>query len=133
MKEICLTVAGLPPPKDGGDSIFSVRHRNHGRVVELLREAERALEGAQWDRDEREPVGLELVVVEGPGGFRGDGLNFLGGVADVLQSNRRGANLSHLGDLALVSLYRDDVQVREVRYSVEGGDVHRYRVRVWLL
>ena len=133
LKEICLTVAGLPPPKDGGYSIFNVHHRNHCRVVELLREAERALEGAQWDRDERGPVGLDLVVVEGPGGFRGDGLNFLGGVADVLQSNRPGADLPHLGDLALASLYRDDVQVREARYSVEGGDVPHYRVRVWLL
>ena len=133
LTEICLTVAGLPPPKDGGDSIFNVHHRSHGRVVELLREVERALEGAQWDRDERGPVGLELVVVEAPGGFRGDGLNFLGGVADVLQSNRRGADLSHLGDLALASLYRDDVQAREARYSVEGGDVPHYRVRVWLL
>ena len=133
MKEIRLTVAGVSPPRDGGYSIFNARHRNHGRVVALLREAERALEGAQWDRDEREPVGLELVVVEGPGGFLGDGLNFLGGVADVLQSSRRGANLSHLGGLARVSLYRDDVQVREARYSVQGGDVPHYRVRVWLL
>ena len=133
MKEIRLPVEGLPPPKDGGNSIFNEGHRNHGRVVELLRAAERALEGAEWDLEESGPVGLELVVVETPGGFRGDGLNFLGGVADVLQAKRPGADLSHLGSLARVSLYRNDVQVRDARYSVESGDVSQYRVRVWLL
>ena len=63
----------------------------------------------------------------------GDGLNFLGGVADGLQSNRKGLSPSQLGDLGLVSLYCDDIQVREVHYSVEPGGVSQYRVRVWLL
>ena len=133
MKGIRLTVAGLPPPKDGGNSIFSERHRNHSLVVELLRAAGRALSGAEWNPEEEGHIGLELVMVETSDGFRADGLNLLGGVADVLQANRRGANLSHLGDLAEVSLDHDDVQVREARYSVEAGDAPHYRVRVWLL
>ena len=128
-----MTVAGLPPPKDGGNSIFSERHRNHGRVVDLLRTAGRALIGTEWNPREEGHIGLELVVVETQVGFRPDGLNLLGGVADVLQANRRGVDLSHLGDLAQVSLYHDDAQVREAHYSVEGGDVTHYRVRVWLL
>ncbi len=133
MKEILLTVACLPPPKDGSNSIFSERHRNHGRVVDLLRTAGRALIGTEWNPREEGHIGLELVVVETQVGFRADGLNLLGGVADVLQANRRGADLSHLGDLAEVSLFYDDVQVREARYSVEAGDAPHYRVRVWLL
>ena len=133
MKEILLTVAGLPPPKDGGNSIFSERHRNHGRVVDLLRTAGHALIGTEWNPRVEGHIGLELVVVETQVGFRPDGLNLLGGVADVLQANRRGVGLSHLGDLAEVSLFYDDVQVREGRYSVEAGDAPHYRVRVWLL
>ena len=133
MKEFLLTVAGLPPPKDGGNSIFSERHRNHGRVVDLLRTAGHALIGTEWNPRVEGHIGLELVVVETQVGFRPDGLNLLGGVADVLQANRRGVGLSHLGDLAEVSLFYDDVQVREGRYSVEAGDAPHYRVRVWLL
>ena len=90
MKEIRLTVAGLPPPKDGGNSIFSERHRNHARVVDLLRAAGLAISGTQWNLREEGKVGLELVVVETSGGFRAGGLNLLGGVADVLQARRRG-------------------------------------------
>ena len=62
-------------------------------------------------------------------------MNYLGGVADVLQANRRNADLSHLDDLADVSLYLyyDDRQIRQVRYDVQVADNQIYRVRVWVL
>ena len=131
--EINLMVAGVPPPKDGSNSIFNEGHRNHDRVIQLLHEARRALDRTEWDPKERGNIGIELVMVETENGFLGDGLNLLGGVADVLQSNRRGTNLSHLGELAEVSLYYDDVQVREAHYFVEAGAESLYRVRVWLM
>ena len=91
------------------------------------------MHNSHWNPNERRSVGLEVVVVEASDSFRGDAINYLGGVADVLQANRRNANLSHLGDLAQASLYYDDRQIREVRYSVEEGDFQGYRVRVWVL
>ena len=133
MKAIHVAVAGFPPARDGGKSIFSEFHRHNERVVELLREARWSLDRTEWNPYEEGPVGLELVVVEKDSGFGGDGVNFLGGVADALQGNRHGVDLSHLGDLDLVSLYRDEAQVREWRYWVEEGYVSQYRVRVWLL
>lgn len=63
-----------------------------------------------------------------------DATNLLGGVADVLQSDRRGGiDLTHLGDLAGVAVYRDDAQIREVIYREEAADESSYRVRVWRL
>ena len=128
-----MTVDGLPPGKDGGFSIFNQKHRQHGRVIDLLNEAKHATDDSQWNPTEQRQIGLELVMVETPGGFPGDALNYLGGVADVLQANRRNVNLSHLGGLAQVSLYFDDSQIREVQYSVGRGGFQSYRVRVWVL
>lgn len=51
----------------------------------------------------------------------------------MLQASRVNADLAHRGDLAQVSLYLGDRQIREVRYSVKGGEPPGYRVRVWLL
>ena len=132
MEEIRLVAAGLPPAKDGGNSIFNKNHGHHGRGTDLLRKAKEVLGNAQWNPIERRHIGLE-VVVQTPDDFREDGLNLLGGVTDVLQRNRRGADLSHVEDLAQVSLYHDDKQIREARYSVEGGDVTEYSVRIWVL
>ena len=39
--EINLEVDGLPPGKDGGLSIFKQKHRQHGRVEDLLSKAKR--------------------------------------------------------------------------------------------
>ena len=82
----------------------------------------------------RRPVGLELVVIaEKPDVIPGDVTNFLGGVADVLQANRINADLTHLEDQAEVSLFHDDRQFRDVRYSVKGNETIGYSVQVWLL
>jgi hypothetical protein len=92
-----------------------------------------ALGGEGWNTRETRPVGLEVTVVAPDESPPSDATNFLGGVADVLQSNRINADLSHLGEAAAVSLYHDDAQIQEVWYSVEPGDEPGYRVRVWLL
>ena len=132
--DICLSVEGFPPKKSEATSLFSPKHGDRRSVVELLRKTEQALEESAWDPTERRPVGLEIVVtVEEPDSIPGDATNYLGGVADVLQANRINADLSHLGDLARVSLFHDDRQIREVRYSVNGGDAPSYGVRVWVL
>ncbi len=133
MAEIRLTTNGLPPAKNTAISIFNPSHPHHPRVIALLHKVKEALDSSSWDPTERRRVGIELVMTETPDGFPGDATNYLGGVADVLQSNRVNADLSHLGELDKTSLYLDDNQIREVRYSVERGATLRYRVRVWVL
>lgn len=122
MTAIRLTVNGWPPAKSEALSLFSQKHRHHHRVRDLLAAAEEALgepQWEQWDPGERRPIGLDLVVVESAAGPPpSDATNYLGGVADVLQA---------------ASLYADDGQIREVRYSVERGDAPRYRVCVRVL
>lgn len=87
-----------------------------------------------WNPNERRPVGLELVVTaEKPDAIPGDATNYLGGVADVLQANRINADLTYLGNLAGVSLFHDDRQIRDVRYSVKRNEEFGYSVRVWVL
>ena len=129
VREISLTVMGWPPMKDGASSIFNPKHRHYDRVVSLLQKAKQALGDSQWDPTESRPIGLELVI-SAQGGILGDATNYLGGVADVLHASRSD---EYLGDLAKVTLYRDDGQIEEVRYYVKRGDAPSYRVRVWVL
>ena len=121
----------MAPAKDGANSIFNRNHGNFRRVIDLRTKVEQALGNSLWSPTEKRPVGLELVVVaESPDVIPGDATNYLGGVADVLQVN---VSQSHLGELARATLYSDDSQIQEVRYSVERGDAPGYRVRVWVL
>ena len=132
--EIALTVKGHPPAKSEAKSIFSAGHPHHRRAIELLREIKRALaDNPHWNRMEARPVGLELVIVETrERACQSDATNFLGGAADTLQSARySGGDVP--SDFASVSLFRNDSQIREVRYSVEIGDALGYRLRVWVL
>ena len=134
MTMIRLTVDGWPPAKSEARSMFAEGHRHRHCVRALLEAAAEALAGSQWDPGERRPIGLDLVVVESATGSPpSDATNLLGGVADVLQANRVNADLSHLGKLTAVSLYADDRQIREARYSVERGDRTGYRVCVRVL
>ena len=87
----------------------------------------------KWNRTENRDIGLELVMTDTVAGLPGDAINYLGGVSDVLQVDRRNVHLAHLGDLAHATLYYNDNQIRQVRYSVERGDALGYRVRVWVL
>lgn len=118
--------------------MFNPTHSSAPRVRTLLEAAQAALLSSEWQPREERRIGLELVVIEPsskPVGRndRADATNYLGGVADVLQTDRMNAELSHLGRLAEVALYKDDRQIREVRYREESGSGPRYRVRLWVL
>ena len=133
MTEISLEVEGLPPAKDSSTSIFNQENSHHQRVITLLKQLQQALKCSHWNPIERRVVGLELVIGNPTMRVRGDAINYLGGVADVLQATRRNTDLSHIHDLAQASLYFDDRQILEVRYYVEEANIQSYRVRVWIL
>jgi hypothetical protein len=48
----------------------------------------------------------------------------LGGIGDVLQARATGADVAHLGPLALVACFRDDAQIQEIHYRrFEGSQL----------
>lgn len=135
MTKITFTVDGWPPAKSEALSIFSTKHPHRDRVSVLLSEARRELDKSDWNPDERRQIGFELSVSEtATMSPPSDATNYLGGVADVLQAKRSlDINLSDLGELAWTSLYSNDKQIREIRYSVIRGDKPAYSVRIWVL
>ena len=61
-----------------------------------------------------------------------DATNYLGGIADVLESKRRrefaSGALVHLGYQRNVAVYEDDSQIKEVHYRSVESDTTSYRV-----
>jgi hypothetical protein len=108
--QVELTVEGLPPAKNTDMSSFGARHGHYPRVVALL-EAAAAVVGTPPDEGTPSlPVfGTAPVVLEvqqyGPRPPPGDSTNYVGGIADVLESkDRRTTPVTHLGVLARVAL-----------------------------
>jgi predicted RNA-binding Zn ribbon-like protein len=80
----------------------------------------------------RGPVGVALRL-RSPTRRSWDATNYLGGVADVLESKGRRRRLEHLAELANIYLYVNDRQIREVQYTHEVSRSISYQVRVWPL
>lgn len=135
LSEIVVRVDGWPPAKDGTNSIFNPKHTRHPLVRDLLSAAGDAIADSGWRRVRAPvPIGLELVVSRRAaldGG--GDPANYIGGVCDVLQAERRSVRPWWLGELAGHALYEDDSQVREIHYREDSLAPAGYRVRIWRL
>jgi predicted RNA-binding Zn ribbon-like protein len=80
----------------------------------------------------RGPIAFELRL-RSPVRRSWDATNYLGGVADVLESKYRRKNVDHLGGLVDLALYVNDRQIREVHYSHELARATSYEVRIWPL
>ena len=133
--EIVIRVGGWPPAKDGGKSIFNPDHPRHPLVRDLLSAAGEAIAVSGWRRVEAPvPIGLDLVVSKRAALDGGaDPANYIGGVCDVLQADRRNVPPSWLGELARHALYEDDSQVREIHYREDSLAPAGYQVRTWRL
>lgn len=127
--KISFDVQGLPPPKDGGFSIFNADHRHMPRVRALLEKAQHACATQNFTPIESYRVGLDVVLYAPPEQNPADALNYLGGIADVLEDKAHRV-LDHLGDVASVWLYRNDRQIKEVTFREVNADQVRYRVTV---
>ena len=135
MNEINIDVQGSPPAKSETLSLFGKTHRHADRVVTLLRQVKQSIAHSSWDRNEHRRLGLELLVSDTAlGSPPMDATNILGGIADVLQADRpRNTDSSHLDGMEMVSLYKNDRQIHEIRYSVKHADDQCYRIRMWVL
>ncbi len=108
--EISFKVVGLPPIKDGTNSVFGPDHDHAPRVRSLLDAAQQSLaEQPAFVPIEKEHDVMLRVVVRAPRNhLLSDATNYLGGIADVLEDKSRRGPLPHLGVLAGVWLYRSD-------------------------
>ena len=122
-------VMGWPPKKNEAKSLFAAGHVHADKVRALLEAARDAIQRDRWSPATGE-VALELTI-RGPGRPDGDATNFLGGLADVLQTTvSPNVDLTHLGDLAPIGLYIDDAQISCISYRELPAVEVSYRVRV---
>lgn len=124
--EIRIAVDGvLPPAKGEAKSMLAAAHVHSQRVRRLLEAARPAMAGRALLAT---PLRLS-VVVRAPEGTRlNDATNLLGGIGDVLQARRTGADVAHLGDLADVACFLDDGQISEISYRREWAGPLGYEV-----
>jgi hypothetical protein len=122
-------VKGWPPKKNEAKSLFAADHVHADKVKALLEAVWDAIRRDRWSPATDE-VALELTI-RCPGRPDGDATNFLGGVADVLQTTvSPNADVTHLGDLAAIGLYIDDKQISRISYRELPAAEVSYRVRV---
>jgi hypothetical protein len=122
-------VMGWPPKKNEAKSLFAAGHKHADKVRALLEAAQDTIQRDGWTAATGEVL-LELSI-RGPGRPDGDATNFLGGVADVLQTKAPpNLDVTHLGDLASVGLYLDDKQISRISYREVTAAEVSYRVRV---
>jgi hypothetical protein len=117
------------PKKAEAKSLFAAGHPQADRARKLLEAAREAVRRGGWSPATSE-VALELTI-RCPTRPPGDATNFLGGVADVLQTTPpANVDLTHLGDLAKIGLYIDDKQISRISYRELRASEVSYRVRV---
>ncbi|KWV32476.1 hypothetical protein [Micromonospora rifamycinica] len=129
MTEISFWVQGLPPAKNEAKSMLAAGHCYADRVLALLHAARKALGEGPGPLFPDGPLALD-VVLESPAEPPSDATNYLGGIADVLESKGHRGPLDHLGELASVAVYGNDRQIQEVHYRREPADQTRYHVRL---
>lgn len=132
MREITIEVSGYPPAKNEAKSMLAAGHVHAGRVMALLRAARNAAGPGPEFCFPDVSLGLELVVTS-PAPPPSDAMNYLGGVADVLEDKGSRGDLTHLGEFGHFALYRNDRQFHDVRYRWEHGPDVGYQVHVWEL
>jgi hypothetical protein len=102
------------PAKNEAVSVLGKKHSHAPRVLELLREARAEAARKTFPGLGTQPIGFELTLACPRDRHRGDGTNYLGGVADVLEYKAHRRDLEHLDDLATFSLYVNDRQIARV-------------------
>src|SRR5687767_15137282 len=97
--ELEFSVDGLPPAKSEAKSMLGNGHPHEPRVRRLLEAALATINARRFAGFGDRLIALD-VVLRCPGDPRSDAMNYLGGIADVLEAKGRRGNLAHLGDLA---------------------------------
>lgn len=75
------------------------------------------------------PVSWRWSLRRPSGGNPADAINYLGGIADVLENKSHRGTLDHLG-LAVVGLYANDHQIKQISYRELADNNVSYTVTV---
>lgn len=131
MTVIRFEVEDLPPAKSQR-SVFGLRSKHYKRTRRLLEEAHRAKSRLGFSTFGNAPLRLDVEVWAPIGMQPGDGTNYLGGIADVLEEKahreKTSGSLEYLGYRRHVGLYRNDRQLKEIHYRESVGDSIGYSV-----
>jgi hypothetical protein len=133
---INFVVPGLPPAKSQR-SVFGERSKHHRRALDLLEAAHREKSRVGFSDFGEAPLRLEVEVRAPADGQPGDGTNYLGGIADVLENKkartRASGSLGHLSYREHVGLYGNDRQLKEILYREVESPETSYTVTLHLL
>jgi hypothetical protein len=138
LSEITIRVAGRPPPKSEAKSVFAQGGKYEPRVKALLEAAREEITRLAFQGFGSTKLRLDVEVHTGPGDPPWDATNYLGGIADVLESKTKRliaqpGSIDHFGDLAQVGLYDDDRQIKEIIYREVQGDQAEYILKLTAL
>ena len=128
--QVSFDVPGFPPAKNEALSMLGAGHSHAPRVRLLLEQAQQAAATQGFTPVGVSPVGLDVVLYAPDGSNPGDATNYLGGIADVLENKAHRGTLDHLGGLANVWLYRNDLQIKAVSYHETEADSVSYTVTI---
>lgn len=122
--------AGISAGQDEALSLSNTGHAHAKRVRNLLDTARHACREQAFDPISEGKVGLEVTVHAAADQPPWDATNYLGCIADVLQDKSHDGPLDHLGKLASVWLYRNDLQLKEITYREAQSAQAAYTVTV---
>jgi hypothetical protein len=105
-------------------------HTHAPRVRLLLERAQQAIAAQGFTQVSDGPVRLDVVLYAPDGSNPGDAINYLGGIADVLENKAHRGTLDHLGGLENVWLYHNDRQIKAVSYHETGAGSVSYTVTI---
>ncbi|WP_157930406.1 hypothetical protein [Glycomyces xiaoerkulensis] len=130
--QLKIRVEGMPPAKREALSMFSPQHPHRDRLAALRRAAREAMSTGVFDPFSRiDRIGMEVIVANSVGEVY-DAADYLGGIADALQPPPLNVpDLSHLGDLADVTVYPDDGMIHRVQFELVDAKSSAYEVRLW--
>lgn len=116
---IVIRVDAAPPAKDGAKSIRDPGHPHHPLVQHLRNAMREALRGREPLHGV--PVRMDMHYWRKHG--KGDALNLINGVADIIQ--RRSHLAAHAHEVWVLD---DDKWIKYFHYSEEPGDHDRYEL-----
>lgn len=128
--QVTFDVPGYPPAKNEALSMLGAGHSHAPRVRLLLEAAARARDEQGFRPIDNGQIAMEVVVSAPAPGAPSDATNYLGGIADVLEDKAARGNLSHIGDLAGIWLYRNDRQIKDIAYREVQSDQAEYSVTI---
>jgi hypothetical protein len=135
VSDITVEVDGFPPARSEALSVLAAGHAHAMRVKQLLQATQQKLAEAAFQLLDG-PVGIEITVQAPEDRDPWLATHYIAGITEILQAKAHLRNQQRIrvdlpDPLLAVGLYRNDRQIREIRFRQIAATVPRYRVHVW--